>query len=415
MPINEMIALQGQVGNPLNALAQGYKLGEFISDRPVRADLNTIKVDQGRANVGLTKAQTDLIKTQREKLAKDSNIRAAAMGAMELSSTPFEQWGGVLQRRMAEGQRYGYNADAEREALEMLQTDPEALKAQVDGLVKFGGAMGLLGARKGTYGALTPAIGPDGKPVYIQSDPSGGQPNVVQGYAPPPSAADQQATRDSRQNAALARLLAGGIGGQGGGSQSPDAPPAPNAPTGLTDPFAGMSEDEIARLPPDILKKYVESKTNPQNVQDGRERQANTTRAVQSAKLFIETLQDPEIKSATGPAAILGTANRALGTQAGVIAGRLERLGNKLTLEANSLLKGATTDRDIKFLQGTMPSKYDSVEVWADWYENDYLGTIKANAEANGLDFNSYGLPSTIEANKAPIQTNQGWSIKKVQ
>lgn len=138
MPINEMIALQGQVGNPLNALAQGYKLGEFISDRPVRADLNTIKVDQGRANVGRTKAQTDLIKTQREKLAKDSNFRAAAMGAMELSSTPFEQWGGVLQRRMAEGQRYGYNADAEREALEMLQTDPEGLKGQVAGLARFG-------------------------------------------------------------------------------------------------------------------------------------------------------------------------------------------------------------------------------------------------------------------------------------
>ena len=138
MPINEMIALQGQVGNPLNALAQGYKLGEFISDRPVRADLNTIKVDQGRANVDQTKAQTDFIKTQREKLARDSNFRAAAMGAQELASTPFEQWGSVLQRRMAEGQQYGYSADAEREALDMLQTNPEGLKQQVTGLARFG-------------------------------------------------------------------------------------------------------------------------------------------------------------------------------------------------------------------------------------------------------------------------------------
>lgn len=182
MPINEMIALQGQVGNPLNALAQGYKLGEFISDRPVRADLNTIKVDQGRANVDQTKAQTDFIKTQREKLARDSNFRAAAMGAQELASTPFEQWGSVLQRRMAEGASYGYEANAEREALEMLQTNPEALKGQVAGLVKFGQEAGIFSsgqtAWQRQFNSMTQGMTPEDK-IKAQRIQAGLDPRAV--------------------------------------------------------------------------------------------------------------------------------------------------------------------------------------------------------------------------------------------
>lgn len=304
----------------------------------------------------------------------------------------------INQRKQAK-QLIGMPTDTEDNFLKELQSNPEQAKKSVANMMAIGQKLFGANAKMGSPKVYETANG-----VYSLS-PDGTSTRLGDLR---PSSVDQQAAIAAGQNEALARMLAGG--GQGAGNI-----PAPNAPAGFTSPFAGMSEDDIAKLPPEILKKYIESKTNPKNIQAGRERQADTARAAQSAKLFIETLQDPEIKSATGPAAILGPANRALGTQAGVIAGRLERLGNKLTLEANSLLKGATTDRDIKFLQGTMPSKYDSVEVWADWYENDYLGTIKANAEANGIDFNSYGLPSTIEANKAPIQTNQGWSIKKVQ
>ena len=414
MAINAMIPMQGQVADPLNALASGYQLGNTIRQQPMVDQMNQQKLQAGEIELKDAKMkQMEAI----QGMAKGS-LQADYYGAVQiapyLASGDMASVERTINQRKQAKQLIGMPTDTEDNFLKELQSNPEQAKKSVANMMAIG--QQLFGqSQSGKYSAPIPAVGPDGKLVYIQGAPSGGAPNVLEGYSPPPSAADQQAVRDSRQNAALARLLAGGIGDQGGGSQSPDAPPAPNAPTGLNDPFAGMSEDEIARLPPDILKKYVESKTNPKNVQASRERQADTKRAVQSAQLFIETLQDPEIKSATGPAAILGPANRALGTQAGVIAGRLERLGNKLTLEANSLLKGATTDRDIKFLQGTMPSKYDSVEVWADWYENDYLGTIKANAEANGLDFNSYGLPSTIEANKAPIQTNQGWSIKKVQ
>lgn len=240
-----MIALQGQVGNPLNALAQGYKLGEFISDRPVRADLNTIKVDQGRANVGLTKAQTDLIKTQREKLAKDSNFRAAAMGAMELSSTPFEQWGGVLQRRMAEGQRYGYNADAEREALEMLQTNPEALKGQVAGLVKFGQEAGIFTsgqtAWQRQFDSMTQGMTPDEK-MRAQRIAAGLDPRAV---ASAPSIVDiggvKYVTNPMSGTASLP-VLNQPIGG--GNNQGSIPPPTPGQTPQSQPPLLGP--DEVA-------------------------------------------------------------------------------------------------------------------------------------------------------------------------
>lgn len=295
MPINPSIPLQGQVANPLNALASGYQLGNTIRQQPMVDKMNQQKLQAGEIELKDAKMKM-------QEAAKDARVKSAIMGAAELQSAPVEQWANILQDRIKGASRYAYDAEAEKEALQILQTKgPEALKAQVDGLVKFGGAMGLLGARKGTYGALTPAIGPDGKPVYIQSDPSGGQPNVVQGYAPMPTAADQAAALQAQQNAAMARLLSGGVGGQGG-QGGPIL--SPNAPAGSTNPFAGMSAADIAMLPPEIQKKAFESMTDPKRNQEQRESQLSkveaSTKGANAFELIDSVITDPALSMSTG-------------------------------------------------------------------------------------------------------------------
>ena len=257
MAINAMIPMQAQVGDPLNALASGYQLGNTIRQQPMVDQMNQQKLQAGEIELKDAKMkQMEAI----QGMAKGS-LQADYYGAVQiapyLASGDMASVERTINQRKQAKQLIGMPTDTEDNFLKELQSNPEQAKKSVANMMAIG--QQLFGqSQSGKYSAPIPAVGPDGKLVYIQGAPSGGAPNVLEGYSPPPSAADQQAVRDSRQNAALARLLAGGIGDQGGGSQSPDAPPAPNAPTGLNDPFAGMSEDEIARLPPDILKKYVD-------------------------------------------------------------------------------------------------------------------------------------------------------------
>lgn len=404
MAIDPSVYGQVQQSNPLNALASGYQLGNTIRQQPMVDQMNQQKLQAGEIELQDAKMkQMESI----QGMAK-SSLQADYYGAVQiapyLASGDMESVTKTINQRKQAKQLIGMPTDTEDNFLAELQSNPEQAKKSVAGMLSIGerlfgkgqstGSPKIYQTREGVF-----SLSPDGMSTRLGDAPT--------------SAAEQQAAIAAQQSAALAKLLAGNVDGNKPPGEMPNPVTDPSASP--TSPLDGMSDEEIKNLPPDVLQKLVESKTDPKNVQSRREKNAETTRAVQSAQLFIETLQDPDIQSATGPAALLDPVNRALGTKAGVIAGRLERLGNKLTLEANSLLKGATTDKDIRFLKATMPSKYDSVEVWADWYENDYLGTIRANAEANGADFNSYGLPTTIQANKAPIQTNQGWSIKKVQ
>lgn len=407
MAINEMIALQGQVGNPLNALAQGYKLGEFISDRPVRADLNTIKVDQGRANVGLTKAQTDLIKTQREKLAKDSNFRAAAMGAMELSSTPFEQWGSVLQRRMAEGASYGYNADAEREALEMLQTNPEALKGQVAGLVKFGQEAGIFTsgqtAWQRQFDSMTQGMTPDEK-MRAQRIAAGLDPRAV---ASAPSIVDiggvKYVTNPMSGTASLPVLNQPIGGGNQQGAIPPPVPggvqsqvPTASQPQVLDAAAVGANQAEIERR-----TKIAEGEANQQvQAQKGARDEAEVNRLLDEAEPLID------VATGSGVGRVRDIALGAVGmsTPAGDVAAQLRTIEGALIMKMPRM-EGPQSNMDQQLYRQmaaqvgdpTVPSSQRKAAIQM----LRVISSKYSNAENDG-------------GNSQPAQ-NPGWSIKKVQ
>lgn len=126
----------------------------------------------------------------------------------------------------------------------------------------------------------------------------------------------------------------------------------------------------------------------------GREQDATAIDLGYRANLFFETLNDPDIESATGLlGAAKGAIGRKTGSKAGVLSGRLQRLGTGMVLQAAEALSGAMSDGDIKLLKANMPEGSDDVALWRDWYETEYVPTIKASATREGVDFETLGLP----------------------
>ncbi len=122
-----------------------------------------------------------------------------------------------------------------------------------------------------------------------------------------------------------------------------------------------------------------------------------------TAELFASTLSDPDIESATGiRGAVEGTVGRLTGSKAGILKGRLTRLGTSLTLQAAEALKGAMSDGDIKLLESTKPAGSDDVALWKDWYQNEYLPIIKSRSAEAGIEFSNLGLPESLGAKTTP-------------
>ncbi len=348
MPISEMIALQGQAANPLNALASGYQLGNTIRQQPMMDKMNQQKLDAGEVDLQNAKMkQMESI----QGLAKGS-LQADYYGAVQiapyLASGDMASVTRTIEQRKQAKQVIGMPTDTEDNFLKELQSNPEQAKKSVANMMAVG--QKLFGAQKGTYGALTPAIGPDGKPVYIQSDPSGGQPNVVQGYAPMPTAADQTAALQARQNAAMARLLSGGVGGQGGQSGQI---PSPNAPVGSTNPFAGMTIEQIAQLPPEVQKKAFETMTDPKLMETQRNAQLSkveaSTKGANAFELIDSVITDPALSMSTG---FTGVVYRNLPGTAGK---RVD--SNIMRLKGNTFLQGIESIRGMGALSNVEGDK----------------------------------------------------------
>lgn len=138
MPIDSSIYSQSQQSSPLNALASGYQLGNTIRQQPMQDKLNQQKLDAGQLSI-------DAQKMKMQQMANDSRVKSTVIGASELQNAPIEQWGNILQDRINGASRYGYDAEAEKSALNMLQSNPEELKKHVDGLVNFGKQVGIIG------------------------------------------------------------------------------------------------------------------------------------------------------------------------------------------------------------------------------------------------------------------------------
>jgi hypothetical protein len=257
----------------------------------------------------------------------------------------------IEQRKQAK-QVIGMPTDTEDNFLKELQSNPEQAKKSVANMMAVG--QKLFGAQKGTYGALTPAIGPDGKPVYIQSDPSGGQPNVVQGYAPMPTAADQAAALQAQQNAAMARLLSGGVGGQGGQG---GPIPSPNAPAGSTNPFAGMSAADIAMLPTEIQKKAFESRIDPKNIDQQKQAAKRDEVRRTAAGLIGGLLEDKgAVRSVVGGYDAMTPTFFGSSLEA---ENKIKRLRSMLTSENLDLMTGILTDTDMQVLREISAGELD--------------------------------------------------------
>jgi len=94
---------------------------------------------------------------------------------------------------------------------------------------------------------------------------------------------------------------------------------------------------------------------------------------------FFAALSDPNLAGAVGLAdQYTGAIGAQFGSEEGVLGKRLLRLSSELVLEAAGNLKGALSDRDIKFLQDTQPKLSDGPAVWRDWYNNNWLPKYNA-------------------------------------
>jgi len=138
MPINPSIPLQGQVANPLNALASGYQLGNTIRQQPMVDQMNQQKLQAGQMELDNAKLkQMEAI----QGLAKGS-LQADYYGAVQIA--PYLASGDMAsvtrtieQRRQAK-QVIGMPTDTEDNFLKELQSNPEQAKKSVANMMAIG-------------------------------------------------------------------------------------------------------------------------------------------------------------------------------------------------------------------------------------------------------------------------------------
>lgn len=111
-----------------------------------------------------------------------------------------------------------------------------------------------------------------------------------------------------------------------------------------------------------------------------------------AASSFAEALSSPQIESATGlKGAVVGNLSAIFGGDAGIVKRKLDRSSRKLVTGLAKTLGVNPTDSDIKLLMETIPGGADDVEIWRDWYENDFLVEAQELANEKGIEIE---LPS---------------------
>lgn len=164
MPINPSIPLQGQVANPLNALASGYQLGNTIRQQPMMDKMNQQKLDAGEVDLQNAKMkQMESI----QGLAKGS-LQADYYGAVQiapyLASGDMASVTRTIEQRKQAKQVIGMPTDTEDNFLKELQTNPEQAKKSVANMMTVGER--LFGKSQASRSvALNPGgqlYGPDG-------------------------------------------------------------------------------------------------------------------------------------------------------------------------------------------------------------------------------------------------------------
>jgi len=110
------------------------------------------------------------------------------------------------------------------------------------------------------------------------------------------------------------------------------------------------------------------------------------------AETLADTIKDPDFKDSVGLIEGTGLADSVrqlnpFGDKAAVATGkRVERIVNRMVAETTQLLKGALSEKELKFIEHTMPQRTDPPEVWQDWLSGEFLPSVNSKLSAMGLE-----------------------------
>lgn len=138
MPINEMIPLQAQVQNPLNALASGYQLGNTIRQQPMLDQMNQQKLDAGKMELDNAKLKQQESIHGMAKTALQADYYGAVQIAPYLASGDMESVTRTINQRKEAKKLIGMPTDTEDNFLAELQSNPEQAKKSVAGMLSIG-------------------------------------------------------------------------------------------------------------------------------------------------------------------------------------------------------------------------------------------------------------------------------------
>ena len=133
---------------------------------------------------------------------------------------------------------------------------------------------------------------------------------------------------------------------------------------------------------------------------------------------FANKLNDPAFGGAVGWLdQYTGAVGAQHGTKEGVLGRTIEFEANSLILEAAKTMKGALSDKDVKFLKESQPARGDGAEVWYKWFNETFVPKINAAREAAQLpplDISAGSQGSSGTAGSTGEQTATGPNGEKI-
>lgn len=167
--------------------------------------------------------------------------------------------------------------------------------------------------------------------------------------------------------------------------------------------FAQTDSDGNVRVHDGIVPptSVAEMKFDRDQQKSQDQRQSTALNLANTANQFAQTLSDSNASGATGVEGVItGNLGRLTGSQEGVLKARIERQSRKMVLQAAEALKGTMSDGDVRLLEETMPKGSDDIAIWEDWYQQEFVPTVRSSSIAAGIDFESLGIPLSIGPQK---------------
>lgn len=160
-----------------------------------------------------------------------------------------------------------------------------------------------------------------------------------------------------------------------------------DAPTGAKISDAMLKEfttESVARYQvtgdPSVLERYT-----PPDVEAGTAEAAAELTA--EAAGFESLMDSPLFEVAVGPvdSRLSSEWNPFVSQERQTTRRNAEMAANRLILSAAESLKGALSDRDIRFLEDSQPKATDDESTWYAWYNNDFRPRVNAARSEQGL------------------------------